>query len=78
MDNEVTKLDIAVESAERLVLRDLEVAFLRLQNDANNINKALEDTQKKFTAEVEALAKKYAVNPATHTWDLIKQVFKAL
>jgi len=71
----IVKTEIAITTEERLVIRELETGFLRLQLDLQNIQRRIEDTTKKYDNTVAALAKKYECE-ATHIFDLASAMFK--
>src|ERR1039458_4358885 len=70
-ENVVKKAVIEIETAEKLVLSEIENAFMRAQVASHELQKA-------FAGEVEKLAKKYGIDSAKHVFSSVEKVFKAL
>ncbi len=80
---EVKKVEVAVERTvqelqveERLVIREIENEYLKAQMEINRLSQITQKCQKDFTAKVEELTKKYAVNPAEWLFDNVSLIFK--
>ena len=66
---------IAVSTEEKLIARELEAQFLRLTLDIQAAQHKAEEVKAQFETHVRNLAAKYAVNPAEHTYNMLKAEF---
>ena len=66
---------IEISTEEKLFGAKLENEFLRANMEIQRLTKIVENAQKQFPQFIEGLVKKYAINPATHQFHNIEQVF---
>jgi prophage antirepressor-like protein len=73
---EVQKTTQVISVDERLFIRELENSYLKAQMEISKLSQVTQGAQAKFTAKVEELTKKYAVDPAEWVFDNIELVFR--
>jgi len=73
---EVKKLTQELTAEEKLAIREIENAYLKAQMEINRLSTITQKAQKDFTAEVEALTKKYVINPAEWLFDNVALLFR--
>jgi hypothetical protein len=74
----VVRLKQEITTEEKLAIREIENEYLKAQMQINALSQTTQNAQKKFTSTVEALAKKYVINPAELVFDNITLEFKKL
>jgi hypothetical protein len=67
------KIEITAE--EKLILRDIEIGFLKANMEIQRLQKQVEAAQKNFPAYIDQLTKKYAVSTEEYTFDGVALVF---
>jgi hypothetical protein len=75
---EVKKTVQELSTDEKLALREIEVVFLKAQADFIRAQQVITETQKKYTAILDTITKKYVIAPAEWTWDAVKLEFNKL
>lgn len=78
IENEANRVKVILASDEKLALRELEVEFLKAKDAMQTAAKTIEETQKKFQDNVNALVQKYLVNPAEWSFDLVTFEFNKI
>lgn len=63
---------------EKLVLREIEVIFLKAQADFNKSAQTIKEAQQKYNAILDAICKKYVIIPSEWAWDNVQLLFKKL
>ena len=71
----VEKTTQEITADEKLIIRELENGYLKAQIEINRLSQITQSAQKDFTANVEALTKKYVVDPASWVFDNVKLQF---
>ena len=72
---EVKKMLQELTAEEKLGIREIENEYLKAQMEIQRLSQITQGAQKKFTDTVEALVKKYGVNPTEWVFDNLKLVF---
>lgn len=70
------RVDLSVE--EKLFVREIEVEFLRAKTEIAKLEQIMKNAEARFAPTVQQLAKKYLINPATHTFDNLSLAFVAI
>lgn len=65
-----------LSAEEKLAIREIEVNFLKAQAEIQRLTQITQKAQTDFTAIVETLTKKYAINPAAWVFDNVTLVFR--
>lgn len=80
----VARARVDIETDEKLVLRDAETEFLRVQVQIRDLNAQIttlshqaEASSKKYGDKIEQLVTKYAIDKTTMMFDNIENAFKA-
>jgi hypothetical protein len=71
------KLVQELTAEEKLVIRDIELEYLKAQMQINQLSQTTQSAQKKFTSMIEDLSKKYLINPAEMMFDNVELKFVA-
>lgn len=72
---EVAKGLQEISTEEKLAIREIENEYLKAQMEINRLSQITQAAQKRFTSTVEALTKKYLINPAENVFDNIELKF---
>ena len=72
----VEKFTQELTADEKLAIREIENAYLKAQIEINRLSQITQKAQGDFTANVEKLTKKYAVDPATWLFDNVELIFR--
>ena len=72
---EVKKMIQELTVEEKLAIREIENEYLKAQMEIQRLSQITQGAQKKFTDTVEALVKKYAVDPNVWLFDNLKLQF---
>jgi type IV secretory pathway VirB4 component len=72
----IAKLTQEITTDEKLAIREIENAYLKAQMDIQRLSQITQKAQKDYTAQVEALTKKYVVDPAIWLFDNVELIFK--
>jgi len=78
VENEAKKVKDVLTAEEKLVLRNIEMTFIKAQAEAQAAVQKVEQAQKDFTAKLQAFVTKYVIDPSVHTFDVAEQVFKTI
>lgn len=65
-----------ITTEEKLVLRELELNFLKVQTQIKDLSSNAEQMSRTYTAKIEELVKKYVIDKAEFTFDAISNTFK--
>ena len=76
VEGEVKKLTQELTADEKLVIREIENAYLKAQIEINRLSQITKEAQQKFTTTVEGLAKNYVLNPVEWAFDNIELIWK--
>jgi hypothetical protein len=74
----VARIEQDITAEEKLSIRDVENEYLKAQIQIQSLSQATQNAQRKFTSIVEALGKKYLINPAELAFDNVELKFKAV
>jgi len=74
----VVRTEQALTAEEKLALREIEVEYLKAQMQIQALSQTTQNAQKRFTSTVEALGKKYVIDPAVLAFDNVEMKFKTL
>ena len=72
----VEKTTQEISAEEKLAIRELENAYLKAQIEINRLSQITQKAQQDFTANVEALTKRYVVDPASWVFDNVSLIFR--
>ena len=70
------RVDLVAE--DKLFVREIEIEFLRAKNEISRLEQVVKNAEARFAPTVQQLAKKYLINPATHTFDNLSLAFVAI
>lgn len=70
-----TAARVDLDAADKLFLREIEVEYLRAQNEITRLSQIVKNAEARFAPSVQGLAKKYKVNPATHVFQNLELAF---
>jgi type IV secretory pathway VirB4 component len=73
---EVQKLVQELSAEEKLALREIENGYLKAQMEIQRLSQITQAAQQNFTKNVEALTKKYVVDPSSWLFDNVLLQFK--
>ena len=69
---------VQIAAEEKLVLRETELEFLKVQMELQRLSKLAEEKSKSYTAFVEGLYTRYGLNKAEYLFDAAVNQFKKL
>lgn len=76
VEKAVEKTEQTLTAEEKLALRELELAFLKLQTQAKAVQDELASTQKAYQTKVETLMKQYELDIKTFVFDGMHLIFR--
>lgn len=69
---------VELVAEDKLVIRDLEVEYLRAQAEITRLEKVMKNVESRFVPVVQSFVSKYLINPATHQFNNLELAFVAL
>lgn len=75
---DVKNLSIKLTAEEKLALRDMEVVFLKAQQQYAQLENQMKEIRNNFQAKVDEFTKKYLIDKATYVFDGVALEFRRI